>query len=57
MISYIALGIAIVALAGVAYILFFALPKVGKGMEDLGNGMKDMGLRLETFAAFFASKF
>lgn len=57
MISYIALGVSVVALVGVAYILFFALPKVGKGMEDLGNGMKDMGLRLETFADFVASKF
>ena len=56
MISYIALGVSVVALAGVAYILFFALPKVGKGMEGLGAGLAEMGDRLRQFASFMASK-
>ena len=56
MISYIALGVAFVALAGVAYIMFFVLPKIGKGMEGLGAGLKDMGGRLQQFASFMASK-
>lgn len=56
MISYIALGVAFVALAGVAYIMFFVLPKIGKGMEGLGAGLAEMGDRLRQFASFMAGK-
>ena len=56
MISYIALGVSVVALAGVAYILFFALPKVGKGMEELGSGLTQVGNKFEAFNNFILSK-
>lgn len=56
MIAYIALGVSIVALAGVAYIMFAALPKVGTGMQELGNGLASLGKRVEDFAGFVASK-
>lgn len=56
MIAYIALGVSVVALAGVVYLLFFALPKVGDGMKQLGDGLQELGKRVQDFAAFMAGK-
>ena len=56
MISYIALVVAVVALAGVAYVMFVALPKMGDGMEQLGIGLDALGQRVKDFAAFMAGK-
>jgi phosphotransferase system glucose/maltose/N-acetylglucosamine-specific IIC component len=56
MIGYIALGVAITALIGVIYIMFVALPKVGDGVEQLGDGLATLGKRVQDFAAFMAGK-
>ena len=56
MISYIALVVAVVALASVAYVMFVALPKMGDGMEQLGIGLDALGQRVKDFAAFMAGK-
>ena len=49
MISFIALGIATVALVGVAYVLFVALPKIGGGMEKLGEGLTALSSEFKRF--------
>jgi len=56
MIAYIALGLAATALLGVGYIMFVALPKVGDGMEQLGEGLATIGKRVQDFATFMAGK-
>lgn len=56
MIAYIALGMSTATLAGLVYILFFALPKIGDGTKQLGAGLAELGKRVQDFAAFMAGK-
>ena len=44
------------ALAGVVYMLFFALPKIATGMQQTGDGLQDLGTRFQNFANFMAQK-
>lgn len=55
MISYIALGVAMLALAGFVYVLL-QLKKIGSGMEQLGSGLTQIGNKFESFSNFVLSK-
>lgn len=48
--------LAVLALTGVAYMLFFALPKIATGMQQTGDGLQDLGTRFQDFANFMAQK-
>ena len=48
--------IAVLAFVGMVYVLFFALPKIGKGMQETGAGLQDLGQRFQDFANFMAQK-
>lgn len=48
--------LAVLALAGVAYLLFFVLPKMAEGMQQTGDGLQDLGTRFQNFADFMAQK-
>ena len=49
-------ALAVLALAGVVYMLFFALPKIATGMQQTGDGLQDLGTRFQNFANFMAQK-
>lgn len=49
-------ALALLALVGVGYVLFVALPKAGDGMTRLGNGLEELSIRFQNFANFMAQK-
>lgn len=49
-------ALAVLALTGVGYVLFFALPKIATGMKQTGDGLQDLGIRFQNFANFMAQK-
>lgn len=49
-------GLAGLALSGVIYILFAALPKIGSGLKETGSGLQQLSERFQNFAEFMAQK-
>lgn len=48
--------LALLALVGVGYVLFFALPKIADGLKQTGTGLEELGIRFQNFANFMAQK-
>ncbi|MGE0156692.1 MAG: hypothetical protein AB7T17_06655 [Geobacter sp.] len=49
-------ALAVLALIGVGYVLFVALPKMADGMQQTGNGLQILGARFQDFANSMAQK-
>lgn len=49
-------ALALLALVGVGYVLFVALPKMAEGLKHAGTGLQELGIRFQNFANFMAQK-